>query len=214
MGAVRVKICGLRTHDAVVAALEAGADDVGLVFFPASPRNISLEDAASLAAAVAGRAEVVALTVDADDALIDRIMTRVRPQVLQLHGHESVHRVRELAARHGVKVWKAMPVSIAADVDAARAFVASADKILFDAKPPRDARHPGGNGLTFDWSLLSNAHDIPFVLSGGLTPATVAAAVAATAAQAVDVSSGVESSPGIKDVALIRAFVRAAKSAA
>lgn len=214
MGAVRVKICGLRTYDTLNGALDAGADEVGLVFFAASPRNISLDDAAGLARAAAGRTEVVALTVDADDALIEEIMARVRPQVLQLHGHESVVRARELAERHGVKIWKAMPVSMAADVDAARAFVPAVDKILFDAKPPRDARHPGGNGLTFDWSLLSQAQDIPFVLSGGLTPATVAAAIAATHAQAVDVSSGVESAPGIKDVALIRAFVRAAKSAA
>jgi phosphoribosylanthranilate isomerase len=214
MGAARVKICGLRTHDTLSAALEAGADEVGLVFFPASPRNISLDDAARLSAASAGRAEIVALTVDADDALIEQIMTRVRPQVLQLHGHESVRRARELSERHGVKIWKAVPVSSAADVDAARMFVPAADQILFDAKPPRDARHPGGNGLTFDWALLSHAHDIPFVLSGGLIPENVAAAIAATGAQAVDVSSGVERAPGVKDAALISAFVRAAKSAA
>lgn len=214
MAAVRVKICGLRTLEALTAALDAGADEAGFVFFPASPRHVSLEDAARLAAAAAGRADVVALTVDADDALIEEIMMHVRPQVLQLHGHESIERTRDLARRHRVKIWKAMPVSALSDVDAARMFVSAADKILFDAKPPRNARHPGGNGLTFDWSLLTAANDMPFVLSGGLTPATVAAAITQTGATAVDVSSGVESAPGVKDAALISAFVRAAKSVA
>jgi phosphoribosylanthranilate isomerase len=208
-----VKICGLSTEEGVDAALAAGADFVGFVFFPPSPRNIPIERAAALARRARRQAEVVALTVDADDALIEALVERVEPDLLQLHGREAPERVaavRELADR---PVMKACGVAAVGDLAALAGYFAC-ERLLLDARPPRDATRPGGNGAAFDWSILENfAPPQRWFLSGGLTPENVAAALAATGARAVDVSSGVESAPGRKDPAMIRAFVAAVRAA-
>lgn len=211
----RVKICGLRTAEAMAAALEARADLVGLVFFPPSPRSVTLEEAVPLADYARGFAAIVALLVDADDALLDRIVAEVNPDMLQLHGAETPARVAAVRERTGKPVMKAVKVRSREDALAALAFRGIADLVLFDAAPPRGADRPGGHGRTFDWSLLDGVRDeVPFVLSGGLTPDNVREAIRATGATVVDVSSGVETAPGVKDAGLIRAFVRAARSTA
>ena len=187
---------------------------VGLVFFPPSPRNISVAEAAPLANYARGFAAIVALTVDADDALLARIVSEVNPDMLQLHGSESPERVAAIRARWGKPVMKAVKVETRQDAALAQAYKEVADLILFDAKPPKGADRPGGHGATFDWRLLDVVRNqVPFMLSGGLTPANVADAIQATGATVVDVSSGVESSPGIKSPDLIRQFIRAAHSA-
>lgn len=210
-----VKICGLSTPETLDAALAAGADMVGFVFFPKSPRNVSLDAAKALAARAAGRAKTVALTVDADDAEIASIVEALRPDMIQLHGRETPARVAEVRARFGIPVMKAIGVSSAEDLAAVPAHAAAADMLLFDAKPPKDAALPGGNGLAFDWPILSGL-DLgkPFMVSGGLDAANVGEALALTRAQGVDVSSGVESSPGIKDPRRIAEFIAAARTAA
>ena len=210
----RVKICGLRTADAMADALSARADLVGLVFFPASPRNVSLIEAAPLAEYARGFAAIVALTVDADDALLERIAGEINPDMLQLHGSETPERVAAIRTRWSKPVMKAIKVETRADAALALAYKDVADLILFDAKPPKGADRPGGHGATFDWRLLDEERGrVPFMLSGGLTPENVAAAIAATGATVVDVSSGVESAPGVKSPDLIRQFIRAAHSA-
>jgi phosphoribosylanthranilate isomerase len=207
-----VKICGLSDAESVAAALDAGADYVGFVFFPPSPRNVAPARAAELGASARGRARIVALTVDAEDALLDEIVRTLRPDLLQLHGKEPPGRVAAIRARTGVPVMKAIGVAAASDLAAASRY--DADRILLDAKPPRNATRPGGNGAAFDWSLLRGfACARPWLLSGGLDPSNVAAALAATGASGVDVSSGVERAPGRKDPALIRAFVEAVRRA-
>ena len=219
---IDIKICGLKTPETLDAALDAGADFVGVVFFPRSPRNIAPEAAAELLARARGRAGVVALVVDPDDALLEEVVGRVRPDLVQLHGHESLERVAAIRARFGVPVMKAVGIASAADLALAQAYAAVADRLLLDAKAPADARHPGGNGLVFDWELIAgqNAASLaldaekPFMLSGGLTPGNVGEALGITHARGVDVSSGVESAPGVKDPALIVAFVQAARAAA
>ncbi len=213
--ATEVKICGLSTAPTLDAALDAGADFVGLVFFPPSPRHVAPADAAALAARARGRAGIVALTVDADDALLAEIVAAIRPDVLQLHGRETPARAADLAARHDVEVWKAIGVGTAADLAAASPYLGAADRILFDAKPPKDATRPGGNARAFDWTLLAGL-DLakPFVLSGGLDAGNVAQALRVTGAPAVDVSSGVERAPGDKDPDNIREFLRAVRTAA
>jgi len=213
--AVEVKICGLKTRPALDAAVDAGADYVGLVFYPKSPRNIDLATAASLARAAAGRARSVALVVDADDAALREIVATVAPDLIQLHGKETPERVAAIKALTRTAVMKVIGVATAADVDGAAAYSGVADRILFDAKPPADRPNalPGGNGIAFDWRILGNWRERWYMLSGGLTPANVAEAVALTHAPAVDVSSGVERAPGEKDPALIRDFIRAAKAA-
>lgn len=213
-----VKICGLRTAAALDAALEAGADYVGLVLYPRSPRNVAIADAARLAARVresASAARVVVLTVDADDALIDEAVAAVRPDLIQLHGHETPERCRELGRRTGCRTMKAIGVATAADVAGAATYLEAADCIMFDAKPPPDLTGalPGGNAISFDWRMLEGWGDRWFMLAGGLTPANVAGAIRLTRAPAVDVSSGVERAPGEKDADRIRAFVAAAKTA-
>lgn len=210
---VKVKICGIKTSEALQAALDARADFIGFVFYPPSPRSLSPEAAAELAKLARGCAMTVALVVDADDALLDRIVTTVDPDMLQLHGSETPERVAEIARRWGKPVIKAIKVETAAD--AARAFDYSglAQLILFDAKAPKDLAGalPGGNGLAFDWRLLDGVKDrVPFLLSGGLTPDNVADAIKATGAAIVDVSSGVETAPGVKSADLIRRFIAAA----
>ena len=207
----QVKICGLSTAESMQAALDAGAEMVGLVFYPRSPRNVSLEQAAALAAQARGRAKIVALVVDADDALLKSIVNAVRPDYLQLHGSETPVRVAEITTLFHVPAIKAIKVKEAADVAKAKAFKDVADLILFDAKAPEELL-PGGNGLSFDWNLLKGKDEM-FMLSGGLTPDNVAEAIRLTRAPIVDVSSGVETLPGKKDIALIRKFIERAKSA-
>ncbi|MEZ5850576.1 MAG: phosphoribosylanthranilate isomerase [Hyphomicrobiaceae bacterium] len=210
----RVKICGIRTAAAMRATLAAGADFVGLVFFPPSPRNVTVAEAAPLAEMARGNAGVVALTVDADDVLLGAIVAHVKPDMLQLHGSESPERVAEIRARFGTPVMKAIKVETADDAARALAYRGVADLILFDAKAPKGAILPGGNGLAFDWRTLVGVKDeVPFMLSGGLTPSTVATAIAVTNAAIVDVSSGVETSPGEKSPELIREFIEAAHGA-
>jgi phosphoribosylanthranilate isomerase len=207
-----VKICGLSTEETLAAALEAGAERVGLVFFPRSPRSVTLDRAAALAAQARGRAAVVALVVDAEDAALDAVAAAVAPDMWQFHGRETPERVAALRARLGRPVMKALGVSTAADLDVVPAFAAVADEILFDAKPPKGAALPGGNGVAFDWQLLAALDlPVPFMLSGGLGPHNVGEALRVTRAPGVDVSSGVENAPGVKDPDLIAAFIRAAK---
>lgn len=207
----RVKICGLTTPETLAAAVAAGAAYVGFVFFPKSPRNLSLEAARMLAIEVPPGVAKVALTVDADDALIDALTEAVPLDMLQLHGGETPERVGEVRARAGLPVMKALGIAEEEDLAAIAAYEGVADQILIDAKPPRNAVLPGGNGLAFDWRLVSNRRwSGPWMLAGGLTPETVGEAVALTGARQVDVSSGVERAPGVKDAELIRAFVKAA----
>lgn len=208
-----VKICGLRTAAALDAALEAQADFVGFVFFPQSPRHIAFADASALGARVEGRARTVALTVDADDALHEAIIAALKPDMLQLHGKEAPERVAALRSRFGLPVMKALPVETGADLAAIADYAGIADWLLFDARAPKDATRPGGLGRSFDWTLLKALDPgLPFMLSGGLDPANVAEALRVTRAPAVDVSSGVESVPGVKDPDKIRAFIRAVRS--
>jgi phosphoribosylanthranilate isomerase len=210
----KVKICGLTTEAALEAALAGGADFVGLVFFPPSPRNIAPEAAAPLAAKARGRARIVALVVDPDDALLDAILAAIDPDLLQLHGEETPERVAEVRRRWAKPVMKAIKVETADDARAALEYRSAADLILFDARAPWDATRPGGNGAAFDWTALAGVTDkLAYMLSGGLTPDNVAEAIAVTGAAIVDVSSGVEARPGEKDPELIRRFLKAAKTA-
>jgi phosphoribosylanthranilate isomerase len=210
-----VKICGLKTPDALDAALDAGADLVGFVFFEPSPRHIvRYETARELSARVKGRAGKVALTVDADDAIFARIVESLKPDMLQLHGKETPQRVAALKAKFGMPVMKAIPVETKADLAAIANYTGIADRLLFDARAPREATRPGGLGTPFDWTLLKDLDPgIPFMLSGGLDAGNVAEALAITRAPGVDVSSGVERAPGEKDPEKIRAFIVAAREA-
>jgi phosphoribosylanthranilate isomerase len=208
------KICGLTTAGALDVALDERADFVGFVFFPPSPRNVSLDLGRELGARVQGRARKVALTVDADDALHAAIVETLAPDMLQLHGHEPPERVAALKARFGLPVMKALPVETGADLAATAVYAGIADWLLFDARAPKDATRPGGLGRPFDWTLLKSLDPgLPFMLSGGLEPGNVAQALAVTRAPAVDVSSGVESGPGVKDPSKIAAFIRAVRAA-
>jgi phosphoribosylanthranilate isomerase len=210
-----VKICGLSTTETLDAALGAGADMVGFVFFPASPRHVSLEMARDLGRQADGRAVKVALSVDADDELLANSIEALRPQMLQLHGNESVARVRDIKEKFNLPVIKAIAVETAADLAALPGYAAVADRILFDARAPRYATRPGGLGTPFDWRLLQNIDpSLPFMVSGGLNAGNVAEALRVTSAGGVDVSSGVETAPGLKDVEKIRAFITAARAAA
>lgn len=214
MTTTQVKICGLKTEAALEAAIEGGADYIGLVFFPPSPRNVTPAAAKALADRARGRARIVALLVDADDARIEEVVAAVAPDLLQLHGEETPERVAQVRRRWGRPVVKAVKVATAEDAGAALAYRGAADLILYDARAPADATRPGGNGAAFDWRVLLGVKDAaPFMLSGGLTPDTVGEAIRTTGAGMVDVSSGVESSPGVKDPELIRRFLRAAKGA-
>lgn len=212
---VTVKICGLAAPEALDAALDAGADMVGFVFFPPSPRHLTFAAARTIGARVRGRAEKVALTVDADDALLEGIIEALRPDVLQLHGHEPPARVTTLKKRFGLPVMKAIAVAAAEDLAAVATYAGVADRLLFDARAPREATRPGGLGNAFDWRLLQDIRPgVPFVLSGGLDAANVAEALRITHAPGVDVSSGVERALGDKDPEKIRAFVRTVRQAA
>jgi len=207
---VKVKICGVRTPAIVETASEAGADFIGLVLFAKSPRHVELEEARVLAAVARGKIGTVAVLVDPDDALVDGVVERVRPDFLQLHGSETPERVTAIRTRAGLPVMKAIAVAEACDVADAGKYAASADFILFDAKASPDALLPGGNGVPFNWDALKGIKP-PFALSGGLTPDTVGEAIRLTGASLVDVSSGVERAPGEKDAELVRRFIRAAK---
>jgi phosphoribosylanthranilate isomerase len=207
----KVKICGLSTAETMQAALDHGADLVGLVFFVRSPRNVSLNQAAALAEQARGKAAIVALVVDADDALLNEISQTLRPDFIQAHGSETPTRIAEIHALTNIPVIKAIKVENAEDVNSAAAYHGVAAMILFDAKAPKDLL-PGGNGLAFDWKLLANVKG-QYMLSGGLDPDNVATAIQMTHAPLVDVSSGVESAPGVKDAQLIAKFITAAKSA-
>jgi phosphoribosylanthranilate isomerase len=186
---------------------------VGFVFFPPSPRHLSLQLARELGHQVKRRALKVALTVDADDAMLDNIMDALSPDILQLHGKESVARLRDIKQKFGRPVMKALPVETSADLAALPGYAAVADRILFDARPPKDATRPGGLGAAFDWRLLEKLDlDVPYMVSGGLHAGNVAEALRLTRAGGVDVSSGIESAPGVKDPELIKAFIRASRA--
>jgi phosphoribosylanthranilate isomerase len=208
-----VKICGLSTPETLDAALAAGADMVGFVFFPPSPRHVSLEVARDLGRQVKGRAKKVALSVDADDALLANSIDALQPDILQLHGKETTARLRDIKQKFGLPVMKAIAVETRADLTALPGYADVADRILFDARAPKGATRPGGLGAAFDWHLLENLDlKLPFMVSGGLNAANVAEAVRVTRAGGVDISSGVERAPGLKDPEMIRAFVRAARA--
>ncbi len=212
---VRVKFCGLRSIEAVQAATDAGAAYVGLNFFARSPRSVTIEQAAPLALALPIGVAKVALVVDADDAMLDAITGAVAIDMIQLHGHETAARVAEIKTRYGLPVMKVVGVADADDLAQIDIYGAVADQILVDTKPPKGADLPGGNGAAFDWTLIAGRRwPVPWMLAGGLTPGNVAGAIAGTGAQQVDVSSGVETAPGVKDAALMAAFVAAARAAA
>lgn len=212
---IRVKICGLTKSADIPTAVQAGAQYVGLVFFRKSPRNLALQDAALLAASVPEGICKVALTVDADNTELDYLIDAVPLDMLQLHGSETPERVAGVQARYGLPVMKAVGVADEGDLPALQEYLRVADQILVDAKPPKNAVLPGGNGLAFDWRLIAGRRwPVPWMLAGGLTPDNVAEAIAMTGARQVDVSTGVESAPGVKDADLIRAFVSAAKAQA
>ncbi|MET0743512.1 MAG: phosphoribosylanthranilate isomerase [Microvirga sp.] len=216
-----VKICGLSTPETLDAALDAGAEWVGFVSFPRSPRHVDLETGRALSARARGRARRVVLLVDPEDAAIAAAVAALDPDLLQLHGHETPERVAAIRERFGRPVMKAVGVAGAADLDTAAGYAGVADHLLLDAKPPGTPEAlPGGNGLPFDWRLLAGPRPwkaldptLPFMLSGGLTVGNVAAAIRLTRARAVDVSSGVEVEPGLKDPARIEAFITAARTA-
>ena len=208
-----VKICGLSTHETLDVALDSGADMVGFVFFPPSPRHLTLDVARELGQAVERRAVKVALTVDADDATLTAVVEALQPDLLQLHGRETPARLREIRQKFALPVMKALPVATSADLAILPDYRDVADRILFDARAPKEATRPGGLGAVFDWHLLENLElQIPFMVSGGLHAGNVAEAVRVTRAGGVDVSSGVERAPGTKDPEMIRAFIRTARA--
>ncbi|GAA0596879.1 phosphoribosylanthranilate isomerase [Paenochrobactrum glaciei] len=205
-----LKICGLKTPEAVSAVLEGGATHIGFIFFPKSPRHIGVEEAGCLRVAAQGRAQVVAVTVDADDDYLAEIVNHVRPDILQLHGQETPERVKLLKERFGLPVIKAFAIRNFDDLEAIKPYKGIADRFLFDAKPPKGSELPGGNGVSFDWELLTKLDgDVDYMLSGGLNAGNIAQALVQTGAQAIDVSSGVEARAGEKDVRLIEEFLQA-----
>ncbi|MCT2400638.1 phosphoribosylanthranilate isomerase [Novosphingobium mangrovi (ex Huang et al. 2023)] len=213
MPTAAIKICGISTPIALEAAIRGRAAFAGFVFFPKSPRNVTLAQAAQLAEAAQGRISRVGLFVDADDTAIAEAVSAARLDVLQLHGQETPERAAQLRARFGLQVWKALPVASADDVARAHAYAGAADLLLFDAKTPKGAL-PGGMGLSFDWRLVAHwKGPLAWGLAGGLTPENVAEAVTLTGAPLVDTSSGVESAPGVKDEGRIAAFCAAVHAA-
>ena len=213
---IGVKICGLSTPEMVHTAVDAGATHIGFMFYERSPRNVTVAQAADLRALLPETVQAVAVMVNPDDALVDNVAQTVKPDLLQLHGSETPKRVMDIKTRTGLPVMKVISVADAGDVATAEIYEKAADLLLFDAKPPKSMANPlpGGNAVSFDWSLIADAEPkLPWMLSGGLTPDNVADAIAQTGARMVDVSSGVEDAPGQKNEALIRAFVKAAQSA-
>jgi phosphoribosylanthranilate isomerase len=211
---ISIKICGLRTPDALDAAVDAGADMVGFVFFPPSPRHVDEATARLLGARVKGRALKVVLSVDADDGMLAASIAAVAPDLLQLHGSETPQRVLAVKSRFRLPVMKAIAVESRGDLARVPDYAEVADRLIFDARAPRDSTRPGGLGTPFDWRLLANLDPrITFMLSGGLTPGNVGEAIAVARPAGVDVSSGVERAPGEKDADLIRAFIRTVRAA-
>ncbi len=209
-----IKICGLKSEEALAAALGHGASHVGFIFFPKSPRNIAPAEAGRLRNAATGRAKAVAVTVDADDATLDAIVAAMSPDMLQLHGSETPERVLAVKARYGLPVMKALSIRDAADLATIEPYQGIADRFLFDAKPPRGAELPGGNGVPFDWRVLAALDPgIDYMLSGGLNAGNIGEALRLVSPAGIDISSGVESAPGVKDAVLIEAFFRAARAA-
>jgi phosphoribosylanthranilate isomerase len=205
-----IKICGLSTPDTVAAALDKGADMIGFIFFPKSPRHVSVVQAALLRQAATGRAKAVAVSVDASDAALDAIVSEMKPDMLQLHGHETPERVRTVKARFCLPVMKAISIRERADFAQIAPYIGIADKFLLDAKAPKGSELPGGNGVSFDWTLLSALDPgLDYMLSGGLNAGNVAEALRISHAPGLDVSSGVESAPGVKDIVLIEEFFAA-----
>jgi len=213
MARIGIKICGISDRASLDAAIGAGADHIGLVFFAKSPRNVGIEQAAALADHAGGRTKIVGLFVDPDADFLNRLRQSVRLDVIQLHGKEAPEKVAQIQAAHGLPVWKAIGVRKTADLDAARQYQ-GVSRILYDAKPPEGADLPGGTGLRIDWSLMAGyRHAMPWILAGGLDPRNVSEAIHATGADFVDVSSGVESAPGVKDAARIAEFCKAVRAA-
>jgi phosphoribosylanthranilate isomerase len=209
-----IKICGLKTEAALAAALAGGASHVGFIFFPKSPRNVDAWQAGRLRQPALGRASAVAVTVDADDDVLDVIVAAMAPDMLQLHGCESPERVLAVKARYGLPVIKALAVRTAADIEASGRYRGVANRVMFDAKPPIGSELPGGNGVSFDWRLLAGLDaGVDYMLSGGLSAANVGEALLTADPPAIDVSSGVESAPGVKEPALIAEFFRAVRTA-
>ncbi|TCV70382.1 phosphoribosylanthranilate isomerase [Neorhizobium sp. R1-B] len=209
-----IKICGLKTPEAVDRAVARGATHIGFIFFPKSPRNIAPEVAGEMADRVRGRVKIVAVTVNADDEELDDIVSLLRPDILQLHGNESPERVLHLKALYGLPVMKVFSVREAGDLDRIDAYIGVADRFLFDAKAPAGSELPGGNGVSFDWSVMASLDEsVDYMLSGGLNKDNVAAALASTRATGIDMSSGVESAPGVKDLGMIDAVFDAIAAA-
>lgn len=209
-----IKICGLKTPEAVATALDCGATHIGFIFFDKSPRHIDPQTAATLREPARGRAKAVAVTVDASEAELDAIVAIMKPDVLQLHGHETPAHIAAVKARYHLPVIKAFAIRDAADLDAIAPYKGIADGFLFDAKAPKGSELPGGNGIAFDWDILAALDpDVDYMLSGGLNARNIAEALQKTHARAIDVSSGVEKAPGEKDVALIKEFFLAVEAA-
>ncbi|MER9583439.1 phosphoribosylanthranilate isomerase [Mesorhizobium sp. M0276] len=212
--ALDIKICGLKTDGAMAAALACGASHVGFIFFAKSPRYVEPAEAGRLREAARGKATAVAVTVDAGDTFLDEIVAKMQPDMLQLHGAETSERVAEMKARYGLPVMKALPLSEAADLERIKPFVGIADRFLFDAKPPKGSELPGGNGVAFDWRILVGLDaGVDYMLSGGLNAANIGEALQLANPPGIDISSGVESAPGVKDPALIEQFFRAVRAA-
>ena len=211
--ALDIKICGLKTDEALAAALAGGASHVGFIFFPRSPRYVEPAEAGRLRQA-ASKAKTVAVTVDANDAILDEIVAKMQPDMLQLHGTETPARVAEIKVHYGLPVMKALSVSEPADLERIKPFIGVADRFLFDAKPPKGSELPGGNGIAFDWRVLAGLDaGVDYMLSGGLNAANIGDALRLANPPGIDISSGVESAPGVKDPALIEQFFRAVRAA-
>ena len=209
-----IKICGLTTDETLLAALNEGASHVGFIFFPKSPRHIEPTAAGMLRKHALGRAKVVAVTVNANDDALDAIVAKTTPDILQLHGNETPERVRAVKQRYGLPVMKAFSISEAADLAQIDQFSDVADRLLFDAKPPKGSQLPGGNGVSFDWRLLAALdRNVDYMLSGGLNAANIGDALRSSNPPGIDISSGVERAPGIKDTALIAEFFKAVRNA-
>lgn len=214
MKVLDIKICGLKTDAALAAALSGGATHVGFIFFPKSPRHIAPPEAGRLRKLAGGKAKAVAVTVDADNDFLDAIVAEMQPDMLQLHGSETPRRLTELKARYGLPVMKAISVREPADLAAIAPYRGVADRFLFDAKPPKGSELPGGNGVSFDWTILARLDaDVDYMLSGGLNAANIGEAIRLANPPGLDISSGVESAPGIKDTALIEQFFKAVRAA-
>lgn len=210
----QVKICGLKTAEAAERAVALGASHAGFIFFPKSPRNIEPDDAGRIADRIRGRAKIVAVTVNADNDELDEIVSALNPDILQLHGSEDADRLLTVKAIYGLPVMKAFSVREASDLEKIDAYIGIADRFLFDAKPPKGSELPGGNGVSFDWKLLDALDgSVDYMLSGGLNADNIGEAMAQTSARAIDISSGVESAPGVKDLKLMESFFNAVRQA-